>query len=333
MVYAHAMALAERGHQVSVVSPEFLSGGLLGWAMAQAIRLRDRLHGVQRSPYYQAPGVKTLIVPTIVDKHIPDSDVIIATGVQTAKWVRDLAATKGEKVYFVQSVETFVDPDATDTWNYPLAKISIADWITAEMEKRGHEVLGLVPNAIDPDEFALETPIEERGERVLALYHRHPVKEPNVLIEAIKEIRSTRPSVEFDVFCARPPSHALPEYVNVHIRPDIVTLRVLYNSASVLLHTSRIEGSPLVPMEAAVCGCAVVAAANQGVQQYLEDGNTMRMVPIGDSQTMARAALELLTDETERVRIARSALEKVTSFSWEKSTSTLESLLKSVVGK
>ena len=331
VVYAHAQGLVKRGHEVVVVAPSQLGGGMRGRAMSVAMHLRDRFHSVSKSPYYHAADAHTLLVPTVSDRHLPDADIVIATGVQTAAWVRDLAPSKGAKAYFLQHVETFIDPKAIDTWHYPLAKITIARWIKDRIEAEGESVLGIVPNAIDPKEFYIEEPIESRPNRVISLYHRQPIKGPDVLIQALHIMKQALPELEADVFAARPPSHRLPDFVNIHIRPELSELRRLYNRSAVSLHASKSEGSPLVPMEAAACGCAIVASANEGVQQYLDNGKTMRMTGLGDGPGLAHAALDLLQNPDERIRLAHAAMEEIANYNWADSTAHFESLLRKLL--
>lgn len=331
VVYAHAEGLARLGHQVTVVAPRLLEGGFSGFAKSLAINVRDRLHRVQATEYYQSKNVRSLVVPTISDAHVPGADVVIATGVQTSPWVRDLSRDKGAKAYFLQHVETFIDSRARETWSYPLSKITIARWIQEEVEQEGETVLGIVPNAIDPNEFSIDNPIEDRSRRLIALYHRQYIKGPDVLIEALEEIKMVVPDLHADIFAARKPPHTLPPFVELHIRPNSERLRQLYNAASILLHPSRSEGSPLVPMEAAACGCAVVASSNQGVQQYLQDNITMHMAPLGDGKALATAAIELLNDDRRRIQLARAAHHEVTRYTWTDSTDKLEALLLQLV--
>ena len=332
VVYAHAAGLAARGHEVVVLGPRRAGEGVRARAREHAVRLRDRWHGVADAPYYDAPGVTTSVVPGASARWVPDSDAVIATGVQTAPWVHALPPSKGTKAYFVQGLETFADAGARATWQLPMHRITCAKWLRDVVEEAGAPVLGVVPNALDPDEFFLERPVETRPRRVAALYHRHPVKGPDVLIEALGYLKAAVPDVKADVFAARPPSHRLPPWVRFHVRPAAAALRAIYNSAGVLLHTSRSEGWPLVPMEAAACGCAVAATGNEGIREYLTEGVTMRAVPAGDGRALAEAARFLLESDGERVRLAEAARRAVASFTWEASTAHLEALLQGVVG-
>jgi glycosyltransferase involved in cell wall biosynthesis len=333
VVYAHAAGLAARGHEVVVVGPRRAGEGVAARAREAAVRLRDRLHAVADAPYYEAAGVRTLVVPSASARWVPDGDAVIATGAQTTPWVHTLPHTKGVKAYFIQGLETFITAGVRDTWHLQMHRITCAHWLRRAVEASGAPVLGVVPNAIDPAEFFLERPIEGRARRVVALYHRHEVKGPDVLLDVLGRLRAAMPGVEADVFAARPPSHRLPPWVRVHVRPSTAALRAIYNGAAVLLHTSRSEGWPLVPMEAAACGCAVAATANEGIREYFADGETMRAVPPGDAAALAEAAGGLLADLEARTRLAEAARRAVGQLSWETSTARFEALLQGIVGE
>ena len=332
VVYRHAGALAERGHEVTVVSPRRTLAGWRGRAMRAAVRVRDALHGVG-GEYYSAPGVRSVVVPEIDAGSVPPGDVVVATGVQTARPVAALPAWAGAPVYFIQGDETFADPSARQTWRLPLARITCAEWLAHAVRQSGEAVVGVVPNAVDPADFGLDVPIENRPARVVALYHRHPVKGPDVLIDALDTVREGRADVSATVFAARRPSHRLPRWVDVRVRPSVPALRALYNGAAVLLHPSRSEGWPLVPMEAAACGCAVIATQNPGVQEYLTAGESMQPAPLGDGRALGHAALAVLSDDALRQRLAQAGRAAVARFSWADSADALESALRTIAGR
>lgn len=326
VVVEYARRLAERGHSIHVFGTERPGDGVRDRLFGTAVNLRDRLHRVPRDPYYRAEGVVTDTLPSPAARHVPDADVVVATGWQTAPWVHALPPTKGAKGYFIQGLEVHLDPRAAGTWHLPLAIFTCARWLADEVRKAGVPPLGYLPNALDDDEFGLDEPLASRAPRVLWLYHRHPLKGPAEGLAALAAIRAARPDAQVDVFCARPPGHRFPEHVRVHVRPDRATLRRLYNEAAVFLHPSHVEGWPLPPMEAMACGATVVAAANDGVREYL-DATCGRLVPVGDAPALAEAALGLLADDAERVRLAEAARTRVASFSWEDSTTQLEGFL------
>ncbi len=331
VVVEYARRLVARGHTVSVLGTARPGDGLRDRLFGAAIDARDRLHGVPREPYYRAEGVATGTLPSPAARHVPDADVVIATGWQTAAWVAALPPAKGARGYFIQNHEDYLDPRASATWALPMGIFTCARWLADAVRAAGHPALGHLPNAVDPDEFGLDRPLAGRAPRVLWLYHRLPSKGPDEGQAAIARIRAARPDAQVDVFCARPPAHRFPDGVRVHVRPDHATLRRLYNEAAVFLHPSHVEGWPLPPMEAMACGAAVIAAANDGVREYL-DATCGRLVPLGDAGALADAALALLANDAERVRLAEAARERVAGFSWDDSTTRLEGFLDRIAG-
>lgn len=324
VVYRHAAGLARRGHAVTVVSPRQTARGLASLARRWAVPVRDLLHGVAGATAYGADGVVTLDVSRIEAGSIPEAEAVIATGFQTVAPLLALPPESGTKVHFVQGDETFVDPDARAAWRLPLARIACAPWLADAIRDEGGDCLGVVPNAADAGFFECDA-ASDREPRVLALYHRHPVKGPDRLVEALGHIRDARPDATLDVFCARPPSHRFPPGVRVHVRPSPADLRALYAAAAVFLHTSRSEGWPLTPLEAAASGCAVVATRNRGIEDVLCCGATMACAP--DAHALADAALVVLGQPDERRRLGAAARVRAAEFDWDDLTDRFESLL------
>jgi L-malate glycosyltransferase len=70
---------------------------------------------------------------------------------------------------------------------------------------------------------------------------------------------------------------------------------------------SRAEAFGLATVEAMACGACVVATATDGTREIVADGETGRVVPVGDAAALAGAITELLGDETARRRLAGRA--------------------------
>ena len=319
VVARHAQGLVERGHDVTILMPRGL--GPLGPLRNVASRAWNWRQGVG-GERLAVPGVAVEEVATL---RLLNYDAVIATGHQTAGLVAHRA--KGRRFYLIQGDERSMGKGVAETWRLPLTRIAVSRWIAELVEGHGSEVAGVVPNAVDHELWGLDRKLEQRQDRVVALYHRHPVKGPDTLIEALGEIRRLRPTVQADVFSARAPRHRLPPWVQVHVRPSRPDLRQLYNRAAVCLHTSRVEGWGLVPMEAAACGCALVATASLGPREFLDPGVSMAEVPVGDGRGLARQAARLLRNPAARVRQAQAALDAVRATRWQDSTDRLEALL------
>jgi len=331
IIYRYAGELHKLGHEVSIISPKSEGYRLRHLLKAGAVRIRDRWHGVEDRPYYETPeGVEHLIIPAPDPKFITDGDALIATAWQTAFWVDEMPPEKGEKFYYIQNLETYLGNAELiqSTWKLPLKKIVIAKWLKKIAEEMDEETYDPIPIALDPKEFFLDRPIDVRPPRVTMLYHRLPIKGGIEGIEILKKVRETHPKLEAIIFAARKPSTTIPEWVELRIRPDTPQLRDIYNSTSVFLHTSHQEGWGMPPMEAMACGCAVVAAANKGVQEFITDGESGLLRPIGDVDALTEAAQTLLEDKGLRIKLAYAGRSAVQRFTWEKSVQQFERILK-----
>ncbi len=333
VVYRHAAGLAALGHDVTVAAPKG-RGGLYGVAFNAAVWARNALHRVENVPLFTPPGVTTIEPDRWQDLSAEGCDAVIATGHQTTPWVTQLTEKRtAQGIYFLQGDERDLSTRAGETWALPLERIAVSSWVAARVQAAGYDIAGIVPNAVDPLEFGVRRPIRKRPPTVVALYHRHPVKGPDVLVDALNRIREARPDARFTVISARPPRHRLPPGVAVEIRPARERMRDLFNDAAVCLHSSRSEGWALVPMEAAACGCAIAATASLGPREFLTPNVSMLEVPVGEGTALGEAAVRLLNKEALRIQMAEAAVRDVGRFSWEASTAQFERLLFSLVAE
>ncbi|MEM6328197.1 MAG: glycosyltransferase family 4 protein [Bacteroidota bacterium] len=328
VVMRHADALAVRGHEVSVIEPTRPAGAL----RAVAVSARDRLHGVSGQRAHVAAHARVRRVRQVDTASVGTQDVVVATGYQTVPWVEALSRGCGRPVLFAQHDERVLNPRQSHRWwNTTMPRIAVSEWLCARLGDAGKPCLGVVPNAIDPSRFHVTSPLESRPEAVIALYHRHPAKGPETLVSALREIRSQRPAARPTVVSSRRPSHRLPEGVRILLRPSRDELVADLNRSSIVLHTAQLEGWGLFPMEAAACGCAVVATASLGPREYLRPDVSMVEVPVGDGEAIGREAVRLLAEPDRRIPLATSAVADVARFSWEASHDRFEQFLDRVV--
>ncbi len=83
--------------------------------------------------------------------------------------------------------------------------------------------------------------------------------------------------------------------------------RAIYGAFDVFAFASESEGFPNVVLEAAAAGLAIVATSAGGTVEIIDDGQTGRLVPIGDQQAFGRALAELCDDPDERRRLGAAA--------------------------
>ena len=70
---------------------------------------------------------------------------------------------------------------------------------------------------------------------------------------------------------------------------------------------SELEAFGLAALEAAACRVPTIATRQGGVPELIEDGVNGRLLPVGDVEGMARAAVELLRDPAQLEAMAGEA--------------------------
>jgi len=90
----------------------------------------------------------------------------------------------------------------------------------------------------------------------------------------------------------------------------------LYNAADVYLTATDLDNMPGSVTESLSCGLPVVTTDAGGVPYIVTHERTALIVPRGDHEALARAAIRLLEDNELAVRIARAGLESCRRFTW-----------------
>ena len=96
-----------------------------------------------------------------------------------------------------------------------------------------------------------------------------------------------------------------------------------YSSALLLAYPSLYEGFGLPPLEAMACGCPVITSNTSSLPEVV--GEAGIMVDPHDTDSLAQAMRQVLTDSELRDNMIRKGLEQSKRFSWEKAAEqTLE---------
>jgi glycosyltransferase involved in cell wall biosynthesis len=302
----------------------------------------------------------------IVGPSFPDADAVVATSWETAYAVDALQPRKGKKFYFIQHYEIWgcwddeacwdaaerLEPDPSRlclamadvvpadpglrsnkalvdrTYRLPMRKIVISSWLKELVEKKfGERASGPVINGINGSVFYPEPPAGEKNKlRILMPYRPYKNKGTEDGLRALGIVRQKHPDVECVLFGEKSPA-GLPPWAIFHKNPTDDELRRLYSSADVFISPSWVEGFQLPSMEAAACGCAVVATNVGAVPDYGINGRTLLAPPPRRPELLAGSIIELLDDPERRKAIAAQGMAHVSQFTWDKATDTLESIL------
>jgi glycosyltransferase involved in cell wall biosynthesis len=151
-----------------------------------------------------------------------------------------------------------------------------------------------------------------------------PWKGQHIFLQAIRVIRARFPQARFQIIgaalfsetdyekqmCDLAVSLGISDIVDfLGFRNDVMAL---VDRMDVLVHASTI-GEPFgqVVLEGMAAGKAVVATRGGGVPEFVTDGVTGLLVPMGDAQAMADAMARLLSDRALRTEIGRRARQQV----------------------
>jgi glycosyltransferase involved in cell wall biosynthesis len=333
VVYEYANHLSRRGHRVSLVHPALSdeeTRPLQGVKRAVSYVQRTAVGGFRPDKWFPLEGdVRTLWVPTLSSRFIPDGDVVLATAWATAEWVPEYPASKGEKFYLIQSWETWDGPEerVCATWKTPLKKIVVARWLRDIAGELGVQC-AYIPNGIDFRRFGLDAPIESRNpNRLMMLYHSHPVKGSADGLEALTLVAKQLPDLRVTLFGTHPANADFPAWVDYRRLPSQQELRACYNSAAIFIAPARTEGWPLPPAEAMSCGAALAATDIGGHREYGVHEETALLSPPRAPEKLAENILRLVRDSELRTRLARQGRECIQKFGWDVAVDSFEQLL------
>ena len=90
----------------------------------------------------------------------------------------------------------------------------------------------------------------------------------------------------------------------------------LLAQADVLLNASRVDNSPNAFLEAMAVGVPIVSTDAGGIPYLVEDGRTALLVPVGDHEALAAAAIRVLADPRLRNRLAQEGRKETARYEW-----------------
>lgn len=334
VVYEYANHLTRRGHTVTVVHPYWLSGDMPWIKRAKAaIRYVQRnIDGSYRpDKWFQVdPKVRLTWVPSLAERYISYSDVVIATAWETAEFVNHYSRTKGRPFYLIQHLETWGGHEdrVYATWKMPLKKIVIAQWLREIAEGLGEETV-LIPNGLDFQQFGLDVRPEDRNQnQLMMLYHTLDWKGSADGLEALSIVKLQIPGLRATLFGVPAAPASLPDWIEYHQKPAQTKLRELYNQAAIFLAPSWAEGWPLPPAEAMMCGAALVATDIGGHREYAIHRETALLSPPKDANGLAENILRLIRDQDFRIKLALQGSAYIQKFTWERAVDRFEAALR-----
>jgi N-acetyl-alpha-D-glucosaminyl L-malate synthase BshA len=181
----------------------------------------------------------------------------------------------------------------------------------------------VIPNFVDTRRFSptpqstLREHLAPRGERILVhLSNFRPVKRAPDAVRVFATVRAALPARLLLIGDGQDRPEALHLAEISGVKGDVIFLgkqddvESLLAVADLLLLPSADEAFGLAALEGMSCGVPVVATSVGGVPEVLEDGKSGFLLPAGDVDGMARAALELLTNDSRHAEFRAAARQR-----------------------
>ena len=340
IISTYARMLANHGHRVTVVAlaPRPIP---LRRRLREFIRTGRWLRGYRQS-HYDGLGLDIRVVQRspMLDEHVPNADVVVATWWETAEWANAFRASKGTKVYFVQGHEvwSFLPVErARATYRMPFVKIVVSGWLKQIMESEyGDFQTVLVPNAFDPAMFHAEVREKRAVPTVGFMYARGGVKASEVAVEALLKLKRLVPDLRVVSFGTSRAIglDSLGGDFTFHLLPSSEDIRASYTACDAWLCSSRSEGFGLPAMEAMACRTPVISTRVGWALDAIEDGVNGFLVPVDDAEVLCAAVLRCLKLAPDEWRaMSDRAYRTAHSYNWERSYSMFEAALKEAVAR
>lgn len=189
-------------------------------------------------------------------------------------------------------------------------------FINREVTKRfpGTKKIGM---AIDLSLYKLLNPIELRiPDSIIFIIRKGEQKDPETAIEAIDKIHEINHDARLAAF-GNVDRSMIPSFVNYYFNPSDSEIVSLFNSNSIFVTTSVLEGYPAPPLEAMACGCAVVSTDSIGIREYIDNEENGFICPIKNPDMVAETVIKLTLDISKRKEIALNGYKTAMNHSYD----------------
>ncbi len=338
--YQYANGLAQLGHQVTLLFPVNGRPSLsaVKWLRYVKLVARMRARRTMVTWFQIRPDVEVRIVPSLTGQTLPSADLTILTAWQTAEMTIRPNPRAGQLVQIVYDYEFWMEyPHLHGRISSALSRRDVAYIATSEVVADMLTLLGTpihatVTAGLEDGEFGIDQPIDQRKDIVAFPLRSGGAKDMATAFRAAELIHDALPDVVIE--CFGESTHPdIPACIKVRGKLSISELRDLYNKCSVFFLTSRYEGWGLPAAEAMACGAAVVSTRSGGVADFLTNDRNGSLVPVGDADAVAAEVIRLLTNPSERIRLATAGSKAISSHSLATSLILLDAVLREVLDR
>jgi N-acetyl-alpha-D-glucosaminyl L-malate synthase BshA len=182
----------------------------------------------------------------------------------------------------------------------------------------------VIYNFIDTDKYKpngctdFRRKLTTRGEKIIIhMSNFRPLKRVKDVIDVFKLIRAGMPAKLLLVGEGPEISTARERVAQNHLNDDVLFLGNQENVENLLavgdlfLLPSEHESFGLAALEALACGVPVIGTSHTGIPELVDHGKSGYVLGLGDTETMAIRAIELLSDSRMQQQFSKYARESV----------------------
>lgn len=186
----------------------------------------------------------------------------------------------------------------------------------------------VVPNIIDLTRFRPRERHEQRAgsaPHLIVTRNLEPIYDIATALRAFARVRERHPDARLSIAGRGPELERLRQLAaQLGVAPAVnfcgalanAEIAGLYAQADLMLNPSTVDNMPISILEALASGVAVVSTDAGGIPDLVRDGETALLVPIGDAEAMAQAALRLLAEAPLAERLRQAGLAEVQRYAW-----------------
>ena len=219
----------------------------------------------------------------------------------------------------------------------PGPKFVIARWLKRVMaDEYGDPDAIIVPNGIDRSQFDSLPRDKANVPTVGMLYGVAELKGAKTAFNALRLLKAKFPEMRAIAYGAQLPmaEHKPPDWLEYHLCPRQDEIPRLYQQADCWIVPSTTEGFGMPGIEAAACHCPIVSTRCGGPEDYIEDGVSGFLVPVGDSAAIADAVGRVLALDGPRWRTMSQASYEISQrFDWDRSAEILQNAMLGALGE
>jgi len=339
VVIALCNHLGKRGHQVTIIIPRDAIDPEMEAEFDPEVTIRQASYPLIKPAIKSTSLWKKIRITLSMTTTVPRCDLIVATHTPTTmvSLLAGRVQKKGLPVWLYQDYPEMFKGRPTEAWllrhalSWHRGALVVSHYSAQELGNISPGEVRYIGDAISHyDVFSAgRKPIkpEKQIKQIMYLGDFRPRKGLSDFLKAAETVYKSIPNIELLLVLKQDGEFETSVPFKKILRPDTAALAQHYSDSDLFVSSSWHEGFGLPPLEAMACGTPVVLTDSGGVRDYARSGENCLMVPPKDTQKLAKAITNLLSDQALMERFQHNGPLTASEYTWEKVVDRLEAAL------